>query len=104
MGETFGANPVTGTGSMTIPRGGAMPNDKATAMAKSIFDDLRVATYYADPKILGGVVKGNQATAGDQERAGIEILRHLLYKYAPWNASDEDVKELASILESKGTR
>jgi len=62
------------------------------------------AGYYADPNILGDRVKGSQATAEDRKRAGVEVLRHLLYKHRPDNPSDEDVKELARILESKGVR
>ena len=105
MGEKFAANPVTGKGSMTVPTGrGNMPNKRATELAKGIFDDLRGAQFYADPKILGGFVKGNQATALDQEATGVELLRYLLRKFTPRDVSDEDVKDLARVLEGKGVR
>ncbi len=34
-----------------------MPSQHATQLAKNILDDLRGATYYADPKILGGLLR-----------------------------------------------
>ena len=79
-----------------------MPSKRATELAKGIFDDLRGAQFYADPKILGGFVKGEQGTAADRERAAMEILSYLACRYAPRNASDEDVKQLASRLERLG--
>ena len=79
-----------------------MPSKRATELAKGIFDDLRGAQYYADPKILGGFLKGNQGTAEDRERAAMEILSYLGCRYAPRNASEEDVKDLAIRLERLG--
>jgi len=79
-----------------------MPSTRATELAKGIFDDLRGAAYYADPKILGGFLKGDQGTAAERERAAMEILSYLACRYAPRNASDEDVKELAGRLEHFG--
>ena len=79
-----------------------MPSKRATELAKGIFDDLRGAQYYADPKILGGFLKGDQGTAADRERAAIETLSYLACRYAPRSASDEDVKELALRLERLG--
>ena len=79
-----------------------MPNTRATEFAKGIFDDLRGAQYYADPKILGGFLKGDQGTAADRERAAVEILSYLACRYAPRNASDGDVTDLASRLERLG--
>lgn len=81
-----------------------MPSENAMKLAKAIFDDLRGATYYADPKILGGFVKGNQATALDQEVTGVELLRYLLRKFTPRDVGDEDVKDLARVLEGKGVQ
>lgn len=83
---------------------GSMSNEQATSLAKHVYDDLRGASYYADPKILGGLVKGDQATAEDKERAGIQILSHLLRKHLPKNSSDMDIKELAKEIESMGVR
>ncbi|MEK9140374.1 MAG: hypothetical protein AAB308_04910 [Nitrospirota bacterium] len=79
-----------------------MPNKRATELAKGIFDDLRGAQFYADPKILGGFLKGDQGTAEDRECAANEIMRYLACKYAPRNASDADVTELATRLERVG--
>jgi len=53
-------------------------------------------------KILGGFLKGNQGTAEERERAAIEILSYLACRYAPRNASDADVTDLASRLERLG--
>lgn len=79
-----------------------MPSGKATELAKAIFDDLRGAAYYADPKILGGYLKGDQGTAEDRERAAVEILSYLACRYVPRHTSDADVTELASRLEHLG--
>lgn len=79
-----------------------MPDERAATLAKQIFDDLRGATYCANPKILGGFLKGNQGTAAERERAAIEILSYLACTYVPRNASDGDVKGLALRLERLG--
>ncbi len=60
-----------------------MPNVRATELASQMFDDLRAATYYADPKILGGLLKGTQGTETDGERRAVEVLRYPLRQYAP---------------------
>ena len=59
-----------------------MPSQKSTELARQILDDLRGATYYADPKILGGLLKGYVGTEAESENAAIELLRQLLYKHA----------------------
>jgi hypothetical protein len=81
-----------------------MPSQKSTELARQILDDLRGATYYADPKILGGLLKGYVGTEAESENAAIELLRQLLYKHASQCASDKDLEELAERLESYGVR
>lgn len=81
-----------------------MPNVRATELARQILDDLRGATYYADPKVLGGLLKGTQGTETDGERRAVEVLRYLLHQYAPQHAADKDIEALARTLESSGIR
>ncbi len=77
-----------------------MPNESATRLAKDILDDLHGATYYADPEVLGGLLKGIQGTEADGKRRAVEILRYLLHKYAPRQPTAKDIEELAGLLES----
>ncbi len=76
-----------------------MPSQHATQLAKNILDDLRGATYYADPKILGGLLKGTQGTEVDGERKASEVLRYLLQKYAPRCPTEKDLEDLARVIE-----
>lgn len=75
-----------------------MPSERATQVAKHIFDDLQGNAYYADPTTLGGFLKGPQGTDADGARAAVEVLRYLLKKYAPKHPTDTDIAELAAVL------
>lgn len=77
-----------------------MPSEHATQLSKNILDDLRGATYYADPKILGGLLKGTQGSEVDGERRAREVLRYLLKKYAPRCPTEKDLEELAGVIET----
>ncbi len=81
-----------------------MCNERSTELAKQILEDLRGATYYADPSILGPLLKSDHESTKDCERAAIEVLRHLLHKYVPTPASENDVQELAQVLKGIGVR
>ena len=81
-----------------------MTSERATQVAKHIFDDLKVNAYYADPHTLGDFMKAGQRTAADRERAAVEVLRYLLQKYTPRRPTDKDIEELARMLEGSGIR
>jgi hypothetical protein len=80
-----------------------MPNQKATELARNILDDLRGATFYADPEILGGLLQSYVGTE-QSKKAAVEILRYLLHKYANPGTSDKDIEELADQLENHGVQ
>lgn len=81
-----------------------MTSERATQVAKHIFDDLQGNAYYADPNTLGDFMKAGHRTEADRERAAVEVLRYLLQKYAPPRPTDTDIAELARMLESSGIR
>jgi hypothetical protein len=80
-----------------------MPNQKATELARNILDDLRGATYYADPEMLGELLQSYVGTK-QSKKAAVEILRYLLHKYANPGASDKDIGQLAEQLENHGVK
>lgn len=82
---------------------GQAPSQRTTQLAKDILDDLRGASYYVDPKILGELLKGTQNTEADGERRAGEVLRYLFQKYAPRRPTEKDIEELAGILETSGS-
>lgn len=81
-----------------------MPSERATQVAKLIFEDLPGNAYYADPQTLGDFMKAGQRTEADRERAAVEVLRYLLQKYVPPRPTDKDIEELAKMLENLGIR
>lgn len=76
-----------------------MPSEQAKQRANSIFNDLRGAAYYADPKILGGYLGGAPGTEQEAEGAAVEVLRFLLRRYATEYATDRDVEQLAELID-----
>ena len=76
-----------------------MASEKAKQLAESIFSDFRGAGYYADPKILCGFLKGDLENEQQAESHAIEILRHLLRRYAEEYAGDQDIEQLAQLLD-----
>ena len=76
-----------------------MANEKATKLAQQIIEDLHGAGYYADPKILAGILAGAQGTAEQDEGAAISLLRFLLRRYARNCANEQEIEELAKHLE-----
>lgn len=81
-----------------------MSNARATELARLILDDLRGACYYADPKVLGGLLKSERATEQDMVGAGIGVLHYLLSKYVPRSPTEKDLQDLATMLHQAGVR
>lgn len=81
-----------------------MPNTRASELARLILDDLRGACYYADPKVLGDLLKGEPSTEQETVGAGIAVLHYLLSKYVPRSPTEKDLQDLATILHQSGVR
>ena len=74
-----------------------MPNERATQLAKQLLDDLRGATYYADPKILGGFLKGG---GREQERmARVRRSRFSVICFTDMHQRVQPIKRLRSLRE-----
>jgi hypothetical protein len=81
-----------------------MPNQRALDLARVILDDLGGSGYYADPKVLSGLLTGYMDTEAACENAAIEILRQMLRHYARQGMSSHASEELAEQLASYGVQ
>jgi hypothetical protein len=85
-----------------------MPSEKVARVAEQILDDLDGAAYYADPKILAGILKSDLGTPEKAEQVAGRILTDLLRRYARSALQQanrhEELNHLASLLEGYGLR
>jgi hypothetical protein len=81
-----------------------MANEKARTLAEQILDDFRGSCYYADPEILGRVLENQIQSSADAKTAVREILRQLLHKYASRCQEEQDLEELADLIEGFGVQ
>jgi hypothetical protein len=79
-----------------MPNGAGNPRDRE--LARDILDDFRGSGYYADPKILGGLIRDEGKTDSDNEQRAIEIIRLLLRAYGNGKSQEQVMEELTSAL------
>jgi hypothetical protein len=73
-------------------------NTRAHELARNILDDFRGAGYYADPKILSGLIRVEGNTDSDNEQRAIEIIRLMLRAYGNGKPQEQVMEELTSAL------
>ena len=78
--------------------------ERATLLAAQILDDLRGSAYYADPKIMAGVIRtGDQTTLQDEKNAQ-DLIRLMLQRFSKGDSQDEVKEGVAAALKGFGIR
>ena len=73
-------------------------------LAEQLFNDFRGACFYADPDILDQILKTHLQSSANTRTAITKILRQLLEKYASRYAGEQDIEDLANLIESFGMK